>query len=276
MQPSPAFHLLSDVPHLDPAMTLEPVFEGVVGAGRPRMYRYPVVQSDVQLQRVFVAAQADGGIVVHSLVDSSLRLRANTLSRVMNVPAIDLVGPMATRLADLMDISPDGRPGLFHEMTEEYFRRIEAIEFAVAHDDGLRPDELDHAEIILTGVSRTSKTPLSMYLATHGWLVANVPLVAEIEPPAALFYVDKRTVFGLTIRPDRLVLLRQVRLTRLGMIASREYAEFDAVQRELAYARRIHARGGWDVIDVSSKSIEESATEILALRQERFARTAET
>ncbi|NLX36137.1 MAG: kinase/pyrophosphorylase [Chloroflexi bacterium] len=271
MPHSPIFHLLCDVPHLDPSMTLEPVLDRLCGEERPRLYRYPTIQAEAQLQRTFVAAQADGGIVVHSLVADDLRLRASTLSRLMNVPAIDLVGPMIARLTDLMGISPHKRPGLYHEMTEEYFRRIEAIEFAVAHDDGLRPSELDRAEIILTGVSRTSKTPLSMYLATHGWLVANVPLVDGIAPPQTLFGVDRRKVFGLAIRPDRLVLLRQVRLTRLGMTASHDYAEFSVIQRELAFARQIHARGGWEVIDVTSKSIEESAAEILSLHQQNFA-----
>ena len=264
------FHLLTDVPRLDPAATLEPAIEQSLPSARPHLYRYPAAQAEVHVQRVFVAAQGDGGIVVHTLVDARLRQAANTLSRLMNVPAIDLVGPMIVRLTDLLQVSPEAHPELFQQMDEEYFRRIEAIEFAVAHDDGRRPHELDRAEIVLTGVSRTSKTPLSMYLATHGWLVANVPLVLDIEPPDQLFEIDKRKVFALTIRPERLVLIRQARASRLGMASPEHYGDADHVQQELAFGRHILARGQWEVVDVSSKSIEESASEILALRQRHY------
>jgi len=266
----PAFHLLCDVPHIDPATLLEPALEQMLDEGRPRFSRYPPAQTDAHVQRVFVGAQADGGIVVHALVDSHLRLTASTLSRVMNVPSIDLIGPMMVRLTDLLGVLPKSRPALYRQIDELYFRRIEAIEFAVEHDDGVRPQELDRAEIVLVGVSRTSKTPLSMYLASHGWLVANVPLVDQVEPPEKLFELDRRKVFGLSIRPDRLAILRQVRVSKLGISEAPGYAGFTNIQNELAHAREIFARGGWQVLDVSSRSIEESANDILTLRRQNM------
>jgi [pyruvate, water dikinase]-phosphate phosphotransferase / [pyruvate, water dikinase] kinase len=270
MQSGATFHLLTDVARLDPATVLEPAIEQCLMGARPQLFRYPAARAEEHIRRVFVAAQGDGGIVAHTLVDGRLRQAANTLSRLMNVPAIDLVGPVIVRLTDLLEVTPEARPELFHQMDEDYFRRVEAIEFAVAHDDGRRPHELDRAEIVLTGVSRTSKTPLSMYLATHGWLVANVPLMLDIEPPRQLFDIDKHKVFALTIRPERLVLIRQARVSRLGMASSEHYGDAEYVQQELAFGRRVLARGQWDVVNVSSKSIEECASEIIALRQRHY------
>ncbi len=181
---------------------------------------------------------------------------------------------VAERLQKIFMCGASSSAALTERDLKYFFRlaptdRIEAIEFAVAHDDGLRAHELDRAEIVLTGVSRTSKTPLSMYLASHGWLVANIPLVANTEPPPQLFLADPTRVFALTIEAERLALLRRVRLTRLGMSAPTDYAELDYIREELRHARDIFRRGGWGTIDVTSKSIEESASEIILLRRER-------
>jgi len=162
-------------------------------------------------------------------------------------------------------VSPAEKPGLFHQLNEEYFRRIETMEFALHHDDGRRAHELPQAEIVLVGVSRTFKTPLSVYLAFKGWFVANVPIVLKTKPPPALFNLLHGRVFGLTIDPVRLAEFRRVRHERLGG-ATGEYAELDFVRREVEYALSIfRSQHGWPVVNVTDKPIEEIASEILAL-----------
>lgn len=230
-----------------------------------RVNRHSPVSSRHELASIYRQAGTHRESVVHALFDSQLRQAAESFSRTMDVFTIDLVSHLLIRLTDLAHIALDSRPNLRCQIDETYFRRIEAIEFAVAHDDGLRSHEMDKAEIVLVGVSRTSKTPLSMYLATHGWLVANVPIVTELAPPNALFQMPRQQVFALTIRPERLRLLRRVRISRLGLQSSPSYADLDYIRTEISYAQQIFRRGGWRRIDVTGKSIEESATEIVHL-----------
>ncbi len=264
-----SFHLLSDSPQWDLALLLAPVLEQSE-LPRPEFCAYPAPQSSQDVGRVYRQAADQGGTVVHALANGDLREAALFFARTLNVPSIDMVGHAVVRLLDLMNIQPETHPEVYRHINEDYFRRIEAIEFAVAHDDGLRPNELHRAEIVLVGVSRTSKTPLSMYLATHGWLVGNVPLVLGIDPPASVYEIDPRKVFALTIRPDRLSLLRQVRVSRLGRMAVDDYADLGYVREDLLHARDIISRGGWSIIDVTSNSIEESAAEIVRRRNEQF------
>ncbi len=262
------FHLLTDTHEMDP----QPVFMAALracGVSDAELITAPLIRSRQDMAAAYQAAHEAQASVAHAFVDSHLRQSALFFARHFDVPTVDLLGSAILRLADLLKLSPTTRPELFQPIGEDYFRRIEAIEFAVAHDDGLRSHELDRAEIVLTGVSRTSKTPLSMYLASHGWLVANVPLIADTEPPPQLFLTDPARVFALTIEAERLALLRRVRLTRLGMSAPTDYAELDYIREELRHARDIFRRGGWGTIDVTSKSIEESASEIILLRRER-------
>ena len=259
------FYLLVDTDQV----TLEPQLRAALAEcalNEPYIVRYPLIRSRQDVAAAYEAARRENGIVVHALFNSQLRQSAHLFERELHVHSIDLVGPLIANLADLLEVSPSTRPELFRHLSEEYFRRIEAIEFAVAHDDGLRPHELDRAEIILVGVSRTSKTPLSMYLASHGWLVANVPLILGLDPPHELFEVDPKKVFGLVIRPERLAMLRRVRLTRLGFNAPENYADLDYVREDLRHAQDIFRRsGGWRVIDVTGKAIEETANEVIQL-----------
>lgn len=269
MSPRHTFHILSDTEAVDAGRIMRAAL-AECGSVEHDFVEHGIARAEQDVGRAYRAASEGKGIVAYFLARSDLREAAQRYGRHLNVPSIDLIGPTIVRLTDLLEISPNTRPELFHQITEDYFRRIEAIEFAVAHDDGRRIHELDRAEIVLIGVSRTSKTPLSMYLASHGWLVANVPLVLNMEPPAQIFEADPRRVFGLTIRPDRLAMLRRVRLTRLGLAAPDDYADLDYVRRDLRHAQEIFERGkGWAVIDVSGKSIEESANEILDLLHER-------
>lgn len=262
-----AFFLLTDS-DIDQALGLLRTALAACGQANPQITVCAPARDRQAVRTAYRAARAARGAMVHALLSPELRRTAQFVGRHLNVPTVDLMGPVIVRLTDLLELQPSDNPDLFSSLDEEYFRRIEAIEFAVGHDDGLRPYELGKAELVLVGVSRTSKTPLSMYLATHGWLVANVPLVVGTEPPDELFEIDPHKVFALTIRPERLALLRQVRLTRLGMAGPPSYADLTYVRDDVHHAQEIFRRGGWAILDVTSKAIEESANEILQMRSE--------
>jgi len=228
------------------------------------------VRQSAQLLPVVRRAQAGDGLVVHTLVDPDLRNRLNELAQTYNVTCFDLQGTLLLYLTRRLGQEPKGEPGLYSRLRESYFKRIEAMEFAVDHDDGKRIEELHMAEIILTGVSRVGKTPLSTYLSTHGWRVANVPLVREMPPPLQLFEVDHRRVFGLIVDPGELVSFRQYRHQRLGLGARGNYSNPESLQDELEYAREIFQRGHFSIVDVTDKPIEESAEEIVSRIRRRL------
>ncbi|MEA3376818.1 MAG: pyruvate, water dikinase regulatory protein [Chloroflexota bacterium] len=233
-----------------------------------KVERRPRIRTEEEIHQVVREAAETGGSIVHTLVLDELRDEMLRAGRLHNVETIDLMGPLLARLSQQLSISPAEKPGLFRQLNKAYFRRVETMEFALHHDDGQRAHELDHAEIVLVGVSRTFKTPLSIYLAFKGWFVANVPIIFSREPPEKLFDLPPGTVFGLTIDPQRLAQLRQARQERWGT-ALGEYADPDFVQQEVAYAQAIFARHpDWPVIEVTDKPIEEIATEILVLRGE--------
>jgi regulator of PEP synthase PpsR (kinase-PPPase family) len=230
-----------------------------------KIIRYGNVHSVERIREIFDEAAAEGGFVVHTLVREELRSNMLDEGRKFNVTTIDLMGPLLIRLSAWFDSQPKAQPGLFHVIDEEYDRRIEAVEFTVQHDDGRRTGELHLADIVLIGVSRTSKTPLSMYLANRGWKVANVPLALGIHPPQNLFELPKRRVIALTIDPERLASLREVRAERLGT-QKIGYADLETVRREMTYAYEIFdKRRDWPLLDMTAKPIEEAASEIVAI-----------
>lgn len=229
-----------------------------------RVERRPRVRTKEQVRGVVQEAAQVGGCIVHTLVLDELREAMVRIGRTHNVETIDLMGPLLARLSQQLSISPAEKPGLFHQLNEEYFRRIETMEFALRHDDGRRIRELRQAEIVLVGVSRTFKTPLSIYLAFKGWFVANVPIVLRTEPPPVLVTLPPGRAFGLTIDPVRLAELRRVRERHLGGTTGK-YADPDFVRREVEYALSIFRRYQWPVVEVTDKPIEEIASEILAL-----------
>lgn len=228
------------------------------------VYRIPGVRTSQRVREVVEEASRTGGIIVYTMVSSECRQAMLAEGRQQNVDTIDLLGPLLTRLTDLLDISPLAQPGLFRQLDEAYFKRIAAVEFAVRHDDGKNSDELNQADIVLVGVSRTGKTPLSVYLAYRGWMVANVPIVPAINPPEALFRIDQHKIIGLTIRAERLQEIRSARIVTLGTQAAMYYASMDHIVNELKYCQQLCA-DRWPVIDVTHKSIEETATEVLTL-----------
>jgi regulator of PEP synthase PpsR (kinase-PPPase family) len=178
------------------------------------------------------------------------------------------MGPLLSRLSHQFSATPVGKPGLFRQLNEDYFRRIETMEFAFQHDDGLRIEDIHRAEIVLVGVSRTFKTPLSVFLAFKNWYVSNVPIVMGIEPPSILSELPPGRVFGLTMDSRRLATLRHARQEYLGG-ATGEYAHLDFVRRELIYALKYFEKNPhWPVINVTGKPIEEIAAEVIAFTRQ--------
>jgi [pyruvate, water dikinase]-phosphate phosphotransferase / [pyruvate, water dikinase] kinase len=206
-----------------------------------------------------------GGLIVHTLVSQEMRSLMLTEARAQRVPTIDLLGPLLLRLEDLLTLQPLAKPGLFRDADAEYRRRFDVMDFTVRHDDGQAPEGLLHADLVLVGVSRTSKTPVSMFLAWRGLRVANVPVVHNLPLPPALARVASRKVVGLTIKPERLLELRRSRLHQMQTPPKFPYADVRQIWAELEYARELCARAGWPMVDVTDKSVEEVAAEILVL-----------
>jgi regulator of PEP synthase PpsR (kinase-PPPase family) len=234
------------------------------------------VRSTQKVRVIVREAEKLGALIVHTLVTDELRALMIRLGRLHNVETIDVMGPLLARLTNRLAVSPAEKPGLFSQLNRDYFRRIEAMEFAIEHDDGRRIEELRRAEIVLVGVSRTFKTPLSIYLAFKGWLVANVPIGPGMEVPPLLLRIPGRRVFGLNTNPRQLSALRRVR-SDLFEGALGEYSDFETARQELMYARRLfHAHPEWHIVDVTNKPIEEIASEILVTRPAPRRRTRGT
>jgi hypothetical protein len=180
------------------------------------------------------------------------------------------MGELSDHLDEVLDVEPLKHPGLYREINQEYFNRIDSIEFTLSQDDGMSPQRLKQAEIILTGVSRAGKTPLSVYLAMYGWKVANVPLVPGVPPPDELYEVDPQRVFGLHVGASQLIAHRKKRLLSWNNQQTESYVDERAVREEIRKAMFVFDRGGFTVLNVSHKPIESSANEILNMMTKRF------
>ena len=202
--------------------------------------------------------------ILHTLVSDELRRLMRVESRAHGVDAMDLMGPVLDRLAVRLNLTPKEKPGLFKQLAEARRREVEAVEFAFRHDDGQRPDELDRAEIVLVGVSRTMKTPTTLYLAYRGWFAANVPLVQGVAPPPGLLRLDPARVFCLVMSASRLAELRRVRAEHLGL-RDISYAAPERLSAELLASQDLARERGWRLVDVTGKSVEEVAREIVDL-----------
>jgi regulator of PEP synthase PpsR (kinase-PPPase family) len=232
---------------------------------------YSQVRLESEVEKIIERAADLKALVVFTLVNPAERELLWKLCDRLNVEAVDLIGSLMGKMASFLGAQPSGVPGLLHTLSEEYYRRIEAVEFAVKNDDGSEPRNLPKADLVLVGISRTSKTPLSTFLAQQkGLRVANVPLVLGVEPPAELEAVDAFKVFCLTIQPEMLVKIRQARLLHLGMPADSSYGMREHIQKESAYAQQIFRKHpDWPVIDVTGKAIEETAADILRIQKQR-------
>jgi regulator of PEP synthase PpsR (kinase-PPPase family) len=233
---------------------------------RIEVVRVQNVRTRQEVSDVVRQAAAAKAFVIHTLVTDELRGHILRVGRQYNVETIDLMGTLLGRLSELFSISPAEKPGLFSQLNRDYFRRIESVEFAINHDDGLRVDELKDAEIVLLGVSRTFKTPIAVYLGYRGWFVGNVPVVHDVPLPPVIADLPPQNVFCLDTNPARLAELRGTRKSYLrGAVG--EYAEPDFVRREIHWARQLFSQQShWRVIDVTNKSIEEISSEILLLK----------
>lgn len=225
----------------------------------------PHVLTEEQIFGAVEAARKEHGTILHTLVDPKLRLAMIDRARARNVIAIDLIGRLLSHLASELGQRPLGRPGLYRQLREDYFQRIEAIEFTLLHDDGKKIDELDDAELILVGPSRVGKTPLSIYLSTLGWKVANVPLVRELPVPRQLSEADRGRIVGLTIDPMQLLSLRQRRQEGLRLGSRSTYTNPEVIVEEVEDARRLYRREGFPIINMTNRQIEEAADEVINL-----------
>jgi regulator of PEP synthase PpsR (kinase-PPPase family) len=231
---------------------------------------WPMVRSEGHLDRVLDDIERRPGLVLYTLVNSNIRRELEQKTRRRGIHAVSVLDPAVHALSAVLGQEAKGRPGRQHALDAAYFARVDAIQFTIAHDDGLGVENWEEADIVLAGVSRTSKTPTSIYLANRGYKVANIPLVPESPPPPALFSLTHPLVVGLTTNPERLIQIRRNRLLSLNQAPETDYVDREAVDSELAFARRIFADQGWPVIDVTRRSIEETAFAIVRLCNERI------
>jgi [pyruvate, water dikinase]-phosphate phosphotransferase / [pyruvate, water dikinase] kinase len=233
--------------------------------GRPIEHVYPLVRTKKQLERALIEIESAPGLVLHTMVNSELRMLLEERCRAFGQPSVGVLDPVMSLLGNYLGAEVSHRPGAQHDLDAKYFARIEALNYTMAHDDGQSAATLDNADVILVGVSRTSKTPTCIYLANRGIKAANIPIVLGITLPTELDRVKRPLVVGLITGPERLIQIRRNRLLSLNEEAETDYVDLDAVRAEIAFARRLFAEKGWPVIDVTRRSIEETAAAVLAL-----------
>lgn len=225
--------------------------------------RFPYVEDKEHIDEVVSLAKHDGGMIAFTLVKPDISEYLMEVSAKEGVSSCDLIGPLMKQIQLLSGETPLCEPGLVRKLDEDYFKKVEAIEFAVKYDDGRDPRGILKADIVLVGVSRTSKTPLSQYLAHKRYKVANVPIVPEVDPPEELFLVPKEKCFGLRISPDKLNQIRRERLISLGLNDKAIYANIERIKEEIEFFDGLVEKIGCPVIDVTNKAVEETANVIL-------------
>ena len=232
---------------------------------------YPLVRSQKQLDRVLDEIEEAPGIVLFTLLEKDLVLKLEAKCKEINVPSLSIIGPVMQLFEAYLGASTAGRVGAQHVLNAEYFKRIDALNYTMLHDDGQHVEGLEEADVVLVGVSRTSKTPTSIYLANRGIRTANVPLVPGIPLPHQLEHLSKPLVVSLHATPDRLIQVRQNRLLSIGAghTNTEDYIDRQAVTDEVAYAKRLSAKFNWPQLDVTRRSIEETAAAVLKLYTDR-------
>ncbi|MBY0313931.1 MAG: kinase/pyrophosphorylase [Bdellovibrionales bacterium] len=226
--------------------------------------RHKNIRTQPQIDSAIEEAFEKKAIIIHTIVSRQLRKYLQEKTGSLGVPQVDLLGPILNELDDFLHVTDNARrAGILHSVDEKYYKRVEAIEFTVKHDDGKVLSDLDKADIVLVGISRTSKTPLSLFLSHRGWRVANIPLVPNTPLPEELFKIDQRKIVGLIIEPDSLHRIRRNRLERIGQDPGGEYARLDKIYEEIDWARELFAKNKrWPVFNVTERALEETATEI--------------
>lgn len=234
------------------------------------LVRYKNIRAASQIDAIVDEAQAKHDLIIYTLVTPQLRSLLLQRCHEKLIPCIDLLGPLLGGLASYFGYEPKLIAGLLHDVNERYFKRIAAMEYSIAHDDGRDLTGLENADLVILGISRTSKTPLSMFLSHQGWKVANIPLIRGFDVPAEVYKVDPRRVITLTINPEELLTIRRNRLQRLGSDKGGDYAERDRVIAEIEYADEIFKKNRkWASFNVTGKALEETAAEILKLMAAR-------
>jgi [pyruvate, water dikinase]-phosphate phosphotransferase / [pyruvate, water dikinase] kinase len=232
--------------------------------------RYKNVRHEAQIEAICDDAATGRDLIIYTIVSPTLRSYLTVKAREKTLPAIDLLGPLLVGLGNYFGFQPRAVAGLLHDVNEAYFDRIAAMEYTIAHDDGRDLSDLEKADLVILGISRTSKTPLSMYLSHQGWKVANIPLIQGFEIPKELLTIDQRRVVCLTIDPENLATIRRARLERLGHDRGGEYADPEKVNQEIEYANDLYRKNRrWPVFNVTGKALEETAAEIIKLMAAR-------
>ena len=257
-------HLLSDSTGETLEMLAKAALAQFEGAEVIRHF-WPMVRSQQHLDQIMREIAANPGLVFYTLVNSDTRARLEEHCRTLALPVVPVLDAAVHALEAALGQIPRARPGRQHAMDDAYFARVDAVHYTIAHDDGVGWEDWEEADIVLAGVSRSSKTPTSIYLAQRGYKVANIPIVVESPPPPALYGLRHPLVVGLTTAPERLVQVRRNRLLTLGQAPETAYVDQDRVNAELQFARRMFADNGWPVIDVTRRSIEETAAAVLNL-----------
>jgi [pyruvate, water dikinase]-phosphate phosphotransferase / [pyruvate, water dikinase] kinase len=240
-------------------------FEGIL----PIEHLYVLLRSQKQMHRALKEIESFPGIVLHTIVDMDLRNSLESRCRELDIPAIGVLDPLVVAFSRYLGAAVSKRIGAQHNLDNDYFNRIEALNYAIAHDDGAAADRLKQADVVLVGVSRTSKTPTCIYLAHRGIKAANIPLVPTREPPAELDDLSFPLIVGLIASPDRLIQIRKNRLLSLNDDRPSTYVDSEAVRQEIIRARRLFDKKGWPVIDVTRRSIEETSAAIITLLNEK-------
>lgn len=235
---------------------------------------YPLVRTLRQLSKAIDEVEAKPGIVLCTIVNDELRLKLQDKCAELNIPCVPVLKPIMEVFSTFLGAQIEPKVAGQHMLDAAYFRRIDALNFTMAHDDGQLPHELDKADIVIVGISRTSKTPTSIYLANRGFKTANIPLVPDIYLPPELEELGKSTlVVGLIASVDRITQVRHNRLTELGDKNMEDYVDPDVIKSEITYTRRLCAKHSWPIIDVTRRSIEESAAAIIRLYHENISET---
>ena len=233
---------------------------------------WPMVRSEAHLDRILQEIAQNPGLVLFTLVNSDIRRTLESRCRALGLPAVAPLDAVTGALSNLLGQEAKARPGRQHTLDAAYFARVDAIQFTIAHDDGIGEEDWEEADILLVGVSRSSKTPTSIYLANRGFKTANLPIVPESPPPRHLFDLKNPMIVGLTTSADRLIQVRRNRLIDLNEGRETDYVDQDSVRQEIAFARRMFADKGWPVIDVTRRSIEETAAAIIKLINDHHVR----
>lgn len=261
-------HLVSDAT----GETLEAVVKACVSQFEdvnPVRHFWPMIRSERQLDSVCDEIANKPGPVIFTLVNTVLRDRLQSRCFSLGLPTVSVLDPVLEALSQSLGKHARGLPGRQHAMDADYFRRIDAMHYSMAHDDGQNLDGLEGAQVVLVGVSRTSKTPTSIYLANRGYRTANYPLVPEVPVPHQILNLKKPLVVGLTASPERLVQIRRNRMLSFNQMAETAYVDQDIVTDEVKAARRLFADRNWPVIDVTRRSIEETAAAVINLLNQR-------